>query len=74
MESVRYEAPNNVEAAVRLLAGESGAKVLSGGTDLIVQMRLMNRVPRLSLDLLRNAGVVLLLLERLAGVMRRLRA
>ena len=53
MESVRYEAPNNVEAAVRLLAGESGAKVLSGGTDLIVQMRLMNRVPTVFVDVKR---------------------
>lgn len=53
MESVRYEAPNNVEAAVRLLAGEAGAKVLSGGTDLIVQMRLMNRVPTVIVDVKR---------------------
>lgn len=53
MESVRYEAPNNVEAAVRLLAGEPAAKVLSGGTDLIVQMRLMNRTPSVFVDVKR---------------------
>lgn len=53
MEPVRYEAPNNVEAAVRLLAAEPGAKVLSGGTDLIVQMRLMNRVPSVFVDVKR---------------------
>ena len=53
MESVRYEAPRDVEAAVRLLAGEAGAKVLSGGTDLIVQMRLMNRVPNVIVDVKR---------------------
>ena len=53
MESVRYEAPNDVEAAVRLLAGDAGAKVLSGGTDLIVQMRLMNRVPTVFVDVKR---------------------
>ena len=53
MESVRYEAPNNVEAAVRLLAADGGAKILSGGTDLIVQMRLMDRVPTVFIDVKR---------------------
>ncbi|MEZ4281897.1 MAG: xanthine dehydrogenase family protein subunit M [Myxococcota bacterium] len=53
MESVRYEAPNDVEAAVRLLAADAGAKVLSGGTDLIVQMRIMNRVPTVFVDVKR---------------------
>jgi CO/xanthine dehydrogenase FAD-binding subunit len=53
VESVRYEAPSNVEAAVKLLAGEVGAKVLSGGTDLIVQMRVMNRVPSVFVDVKR---------------------
>lgn len=53
VESVRYEAPNNVEAAVRLLAADGGAKILSGGTDLIVQMRLMDRVPTVFIDVKR---------------------
>ncbi len=53
MESVRYEAPNNVEAAVRLLAADAGAKIFSGGTDLIVQMRLMDRVPTVFIDVKR---------------------
>ena len=53
MEAVRYEAPENVEAAVALLGGEAGAKVLSGGTDLLVQMRLSGRTPEVFVDIKR---------------------
>ncbi len=39
MDEMRYEAPETLDAAVALLAGESGeARVLAGGTDVIVQM------------------------------------
>lgn len=39
MSQLRYEAPGSVDEAVALLASDSDAKVLAGGTDLIVQMR-----------------------------------
>lgn len=53
MEAARYEAPENVEAAVALLAGETGAKVLSGGTDLLVRMRLLDECPPVFVDVKR---------------------
>lgn len=49
---MRYEAPESVEAAVKLLAAEKGlAKLLSGGTDLLVQMRSGTVEPDLIVDL-----------------------
>ncbi len=40
MSDLRYEAPGTVEAAVKLLASAGGAaKILAGGTDLLIQMR-----------------------------------
>ena len=52
MEEVRYEAPTSIARASQLL-GEPGARVLAGGTDLIVQMRTGRTAPRVFVDVKR---------------------
>jgi len=49
---MKYEAPQTLDAAVRLLASESGqAKVLAGGTDLLVQIKTDVIEPDLLVDI-----------------------
>ena len=49
---MRYEAPNSLDQAVALLAGEPGeARVLAGGTDLLVQLRTDLIAPVLVVDI-----------------------
>jgi carbon-monoxide dehydrogenase medium subunit len=51
MSEMRFEQPKTAEAAAALLAGTQGlAKVLSGGTDLMIHMRNGNVKPELVLD------------------------
>src|SRR5262249_21846214 len=53
---MRYEAPETVESAAAWLAGESGdARVVAGGTDLLVQMRSDIVEPALIVDIKRIA-------------------
>ena len=49
---MRYEAPESLDRAVALLAGATGdARVLAGGTDLLVQMRADILEPALIVDI-----------------------
>ena len=61
---MRFEAPETVEAAVALLAGEAGtAFPLSGGTDLLVQMRSGRIAPALVVDTKRIASMRTIVFE-----------
>jgi CO/xanthine dehydrogenase FAD-binding subunit len=51
MPSLSFAAPTSVDEAVKILAGASGmAKVLAGGTDLLVQLRSGRMRPELIVD------------------------
>jgi CO/xanthine dehydrogenase FAD-binding subunit len=51
MPSLSFAAPTSVDEAVKILAGASGmAKVLAGGTDLLVQLRSGRSRPELIVD------------------------
>jgi CO/xanthine dehydrogenase FAD-binding subunit len=52
MVELKYEAPHSLQAAVSLLAGATGAaRVLAGGTDVIVQMETDLIEPQLLVDI-----------------------
>ncbi|MEA2907537.1 MAG: aerobic carbon-monoxide dehydrogenase medium subunit [Alphaproteobacteria bacterium] len=52
MVDLRYEAPDTLQAAVALLAAATGpARVLAGGTDVIVQMETDLIAPQLLVDI-----------------------
>ncbi len=52
MSELRYEAPKTLAEAVALLSGAKGrARVLAGGTDLLIQMRTGRIQPELLVDI-----------------------
>jgi CO/xanthine dehydrogenase FAD-binding subunit len=54
MSDMRYEVPNTLDAAVALLAGANGrARMLAGGTDIVIQLRSGRIEPELLIDLKR---------------------
>ena len=59
MQRLNYAAPKTVNEAVALLAGASGpAKLMSGGTDLLVQLRSGRLKPELIVDLKHIPGLI----------------
>lgn len=55
---MRYEAPETIERACQLLAAETGdARVLAGGTDLLVQIRTDVLNPALLIDVKKIPGL-----------------
>src|SRR5437867_2102050 len=53
MLAIRYEAPRSVAEAVRLIAADPAARVLAGGTDLLVQFKAGGRLPSAFVDVKR---------------------
>jgi CO/xanthine dehydrogenase FAD-binding subunit len=59
MPRVNYEAPTSIDEAVKVLAASAGlTKVLSGGTDLLVQLRSGRMKPDLIVDTKRIPGLI----------------
>ncbi len=59
MPNLNFTAPTTVDEAVRMLAGSAGlAKPLSGGTDLLVQLRSGRMRPEAIVDLKRIPGLI----------------
>jgi CO/xanthine dehydrogenase FAD-binding subunit len=59
MPSLSFSAPTSVDEAVKILAGSSGmAKVLAGGTDLLVQLRSGRTRPDMIVDTKRIPGMI----------------
>lgn len=53
MPLLQYHSPTSLARATEILEGSRGAKVLAGGTDLLVQMKLGLREPALVVDIKR---------------------
>lgn len=57
MPSLAFHAPESVDEAIALLAGDPQARVLAGGTDLIVQMGSGRIAPSVIVDVKRIVGM-----------------
>lgn len=58
MLSIRYEAPATIADAVKLIQADPGAKILAGGTDLLVQFRAGVRQPTAFVDVKRIPDLI----------------
>ena len=66
--SLAYHAPASLREAVKLLEADPTARVLAGGTDLIVQMRSGRVQPGAVIDLKRIAGIAGVLELTVGGI------
>jgi carbon-monoxide dehydrogenase medium subunit len=58
MLAIRYEAPTSLADAVRLIDADPGARILAGGTDLLIQFRAGARQPTAFVDVKRIPELV----------------
>jgi carbon-monoxide dehydrogenase medium subunit len=58
MHAIRYEAPSSIAEAIRLMEADPNARVLAGGTDLLVQFRAGLRQPSAFVDIKRIPELV----------------
>ncbi len=64
MVSIRYEAPRSVADAVRLMEADPGARVIAGGTDILVQFRAGLRQPTAFVDIKRIPDLIGLTIDQ----------
>ncbi|WP_372615122.1 FAD binding domain-containing protein [Aquicoccus sp.] len=57
---MRFETPTSVDQAVALLAADPGARLLAGGTDLLVRLRAGNIAPSTIIDIKRIAEMTVI--------------
>ena len=58
MNELNYRCPSTIDEAMKLLAeARSDVKILAGGTDLLVQLRMGMINPKLILDINNNVKV-----------------
>jgi carbon-monoxide dehydrogenase medium subunit len=58
MSSLAYHAPETIPQAIALLAADSSARVLAGGTDLLIQIRSGRVAPANIVDIKRIGGLI----------------
>src|SRR5947209_17801019 len=64
MLAIRYDTPQSVGEAVRLMAADPEARVLAGGTDLLVQFRAGVRRPSAFVDIKRIPELMSITIDR----------
>ena len=68
MQTFNYIAPATIKAATEALAGHKRARVLAGGTDLLIGMKVGGQAPRMLVDVKRIPGMSDLKYDRQRGL------